>query len=70
MPQNMPLLDRAYEIARSGEAKCLQDVRLQLRREGYAYMDVLSEIQGDARRSHLLSLIEASRVLPGDQRAS
>ncbi len=39
-PQDTPVLERAYQIARSGVCASLSELRLKLKQEGYPYRDV------------------------------
>jgi hypothetical protein len=52
-------LERAFQLAKSGRVKDLEEVRMVLRREGY---DV-SQLQGPRLRLQLKELIDDARAL-------
>lgn len=51
----MNIIERAYEMARSGRYKSLPELRLALRKEGYA--KVTAYTQGQAIKAELAALI-------------
>ena len=53
-----PILERAYELARSGECASVGDVRRRLKAEGYS--GIQRSIQGPVLLKHLASLCTAS----------
>jgi hypothetical protein len=53
----MTAMERAFQIARTGQASGLPELIASLRREGYA----TDQIQGPALRRQLTSLIRAAR---------
>ena len=50
-------VERAFELARSGICRNVEDIRKQLRREGYS--DIMSHLSGPAIRKQLADLIRA-----------
>lgn len=52
------LIERAYELARSGECLGLSDLRKRLRAEGYGHIE--SHLSGLGLRRELTALIEAA----------
>lgn len=54
MPDNKRVLERAFELARSGEFRQIDEIRLQLRREGYAGID--AQLTGPLLRRQLRAL--------------
>jgi hypothetical protein len=58
MDQYLTALERAFQVAKSGRVKDLEEIRMLLRREGH---DV-SQLQGPLLRSQLKKLIEAARA--------
>ena len=59
MEPQTPILERAFEIARSGECRSLKDLVLRLNQEGY----MASQIQGPVLRQQLTNLINAARAV-------
>lgn len=52
-------VERAYELARSGECVGVAEIKLQLRREGHS--DVAGQLYGRAITTDLRRLCEAAR---------
>ena len=52
-------VERAYELARSGEYPSVAEIKLQLRREGHS--DVTGQLYGRAITTDLRRLCEAAR---------
>lgn len=66
--QQPPIIERALDIARSGRAKTIADVRQQLKREGYA--EVLENTAGWSIREQLKTLMrEALSLQQGREEA-
>ena len=55
---NKPVVERAFELARSGDCAGVAAIRLQLKVEGYAAGEVSSHLQG---RSIAASLVKLCR---------
>jgi len=51
----MTIIERAFEIARSGRARSMTDIRTQLRREGFDH--VQSHLRSAALQKQLKALI-------------
>lgn len=60
-PPTMPIVVRARELARSGEALSVNHIRQTLIREGY--IDVGQELKGPGLNVELVTLIRATRTL-------
>jgi len=58
-------VERAYELAKSGECSGIAQIRERLRAEGYSRAD--SQISGQTFRSQLKKLCEAARRRSGAQ---
>jgi hypothetical protein len=54
-------LERAFQLARSGRIATVDDIKKQLRQEGYV---VSSEYDGSSLRSQLRNLIKAAHLEP------
>jgi hypothetical protein len=50
-------MERAFELARSGETRQTQDIIAALKREGYS----TAQIEGPALKRQLVTLIKAAR---------
>jgi len=57
----MAIIERAFEIARSGKARTITDIRLQLSREGFDH--VRSHLSSMALQRLLLALLKAPAEL-------
>jgi hypothetical protein len=55
MDPNLSPLERAFELARSGECRTVDDIRKRLSREGYS----TTQIYGPALLAQLRALIDA-----------
>jgi hypothetical protein len=55
-------IERAYEIARSGQVRTVTEIRTQLRAEGYT--DAVAQIYGNALITDLRRLCLAARESP------
>ena len=60
MKSNMTTLERAFELARSGEYSGTSEIRVQLQTEGYP--DVSSQVSGPSLLKQLRALCEAARA--------
>ncbi|RYF24050.1 MAG: hypothetical protein EOO77_00960 [Oxalobacteraceae bacterium] len=60
----MTTLERAFEIARAGNARTVTDIRKQLNREGYEL--VQSHLNGSTVQKQLRALIAIARVQRDD----
>ena len=60
-PPTIPIVVRARELARSGEASSVNHIRQTLIREGY--IDVGQELKGPGINAELVTLIRATRKL-------
>lgn len=54
----MPIIERAYELARSGDCASFSDIKRKLAREGYH--DAQSHLDGMLIRAQLTALLEAN----------
>jgi hypothetical protein len=54
-------LERAFQLARSGRLATVDDIKKQLRQEGY---EISSEYDGSSLRSQLRELIKAAPLDP------
>ena len=57
MDHSVTALERAFQIAKSGDCKSISDLRKQLRKEGYS----LDKITGRTLFKQLEALIKAAR---------
>ena len=57
MDQKLSALERAFQLARSGRVRDLEEIRMTLRREGYD----IGQLQGLQLRSQLKKLINEAR---------
>jgi uncharacterized protein YbgA (DUF1722 family) len=62
MNQNISALERAFAIARSGQAATVDEIKAALHREGY----LSNQLEGPLLRSQLKAFIKAARE--GEQR--
>ena len=62
MDGKVSALERAFQLARSGRLATVDDIKKQLRQEGY---DVSSEYDGSSLRSQLRDLIKAAHLERG-----
>jgi hypothetical protein len=58
MHQNKTTLERAFEIARSGLPRGVEDIRTQLKSEGYD----TRQLHGPTLRKQLLQMLKAART--------
>jgi hypothetical protein len=58
--QPLPLVERAYQLARSGDFRSLREIELQLRREGYVIKAVREHLEGQAIRASLSTLCKSA----------
>lgn len=56
------LLERAFQIARSGEASTINQIAHALRREGYVDRAILANLDGQAIRRALRAACRTSRA--------
>lgn len=61
MDRNKTVLERAFDIASSGSAGSMDDVRRQLKAEGYDQ----SQLQGRTLTTQLRDLMRKAREKPG-----
>jgi hypothetical protein len=61
MDPNRSALERAFQLARSGQVSTIDDIRKVLRREGY---DASNMYVGPSLRSQLRELIKTAHVQP------
>jgi hypothetical protein len=57
MSNRATVMERAFELARSGQHRRIQEIIAALRREGYS----TAQIQGQGLRRQLLALIKVAR---------
>src|SRR5271166_5006751 len=62
MTHRATVLERAFELARSGQPRRTQDIIAALRREGYS----TEQIEGPLLKRQLLNLIKAARSESSD----
>lgn len=62
MSPEKPLLERAYELARSGSCAGLSDIRQKLKAEGYTAME--SSMIGLGLRRELKKLCDQAQAAP------
>jgi hypothetical protein len=60
--QRVSTVERAYQLAKSGECNGIGQIRERLRAEGYSRAD--SQISGQTFRSQLKKLCEAAQAKP------
>jgi len=68
MNNHLTALERAFQLARSGQAKSVDDIRQELKKENYS----TEQITGNALKKQLLALIQAahaSRPAAPDEKA-
>lgn len=58
----MTILERAFELARGGQARTISEIRTQLNREGFE--GVQGHLSGTAIQKQLRALIDTSRNNP------
>lgn len=56
-------LERAFDLARSGECACVSDLRKRLRDEGYSD----AQVEGPTLTRQLRRLLTAAKPTPGAQ---
>ncbi|MDB5699753.1 MAG: hypothetical protein JWN69_2557 [Alphaproteobacteria bacterium] len=59
MNERPRLLERAFELARTGNCRTVDELRSELKREGFDNNTILSNIAGPAIRKQLAALIAA-----------
>jgi hypothetical protein len=60
MDQNKTALERAFELAKSGEYSNVPDIRVRLRSEGYDSR----QLQGPALTKQLIEIMQKARATP------
>lgn len=60
MDQNITALERAFQIAKSGECETLTDVKKRLKAEGYS----INQIEGRTITKQLATLIKNAKADP------
>ena len=64
---NKPVVERAFELARSGDCASVAAIRLRLKTEGYGAGEISSHLQGRSIAGSLVKLCrEASANKPPD----
>ena len=58
MDHRKTAMERAFDLARSGQASSVTDIIVSLRREGYT----VDQIQGPSLRRQLVALIKSARL--------
>ena len=58
MNQRMTALERAFQLARSGQVSTVSEIKTSLARDGYS----INQLDGPALRRQLVVLIRASRL--------
>ena len=58
MNQRMTALERAFQLARSGEVSTITEIKGSLSRDGYS----ADQVDGPTLRRQLMDLIKASRL--------
>ena len=64
-----PLIERAYELAKSGSCTNVQHIRRQLSRDGYSASEIQAHLEGRTLRRELIQHCKDSArtvSLPGD----
>jgi hypothetical protein len=61
MPLSPTLLERAFELARSGTYLTLFEIRKRLRAEGFSLTEIGTQIYGKSLCRQLQELIDAAR---------
>ena len=56
----LPLVERAFQLARSGACAGVKDIRLQLKGEGYTNGDIQNHLDGLSIRAALVALCKKS----------
>ena len=64
MDPKVSAIERAFEIAGSGHAATIEEIRTALRKQGYAP----EQIEGPRLRSQLKAIIKSARQLSGTRR--
>lgn len=62
MPSSQRLVERAYQLARSGACQGVADIKKGLRAEGFANAEVLSQLYGATIAGDLRRLCAAARL--------
>ena len=62
MEPTTPIIERAFELARAGSCRSVNDVRQALRREGYE--GVHAHLHGTTINRQITALIKAGPVTP------
>ena len=60
MNRKLPLLERAFELAKSGEVQTISEIKARLSAEGYS--DIHQQISGAALTGQLKRLCKEARV--------
>ncbi len=60
MPAATSLVERAYELARSGAYKDKRTLMRELKREGYSQLDIEAHLQGRQLSREIMALIKAA----------
>jgi hypothetical protein len=66
MDKNMSALERAFQLAKSGQVAGLSEIAASLNREGYS----ASQIEGPVLKRQLAALIKAARKSSADSDVS
>ena len=54
-----PMVERAYELAKSGKFAGMREIRAQLKAEKYPISEIESHLRGPALRKALLAICQA-----------
>jgi hypothetical protein len=65
MDPKVSALERAFQLAKSGQVSNVEDIRTRLKREGY---DAREDLVGRSLKSQLRDLIKAARLSATIQR--
>jgi hypothetical protein len=57
----MSAVERAFDIARSGTCHSVQDIKLQMRKEGFATSETEPHLAGPSIRKQLVALMTEAR---------
>ena len=63
-----PLVEHAYELARSGNFSKIDEIRLALMREGFTQAEIRMHLHGPASRTALKQLFKQTRAGQGAAR--
>jgi hypothetical protein len=58
----MTAVERAFALARSGTCQSVQDIKLQMRQEGYPASEIEPHLSGPSIRKQLVALMAEARA--------